>query len=211
MAATICPTVTAQNEDEYKEQIERIAGFALRIHIDISDGKLSPVNLIPPDQIWWPGGIRADIHVMYENPFEYMDVLMDLGPQMIIVHAEAKGDFISFAKEAHNRGIEVGIALEPHTSPELIRPAIEHMDYALIFSGNLGHFGGRADLRLITKVKHLKKVKPSIEIGWDGGINEHNARALAMSGVDVLNVGGFIQNSENPQASFEALEKLVVE
>jgi ribulose-phosphate 3-epimerase len=211
MAATICPTVTVMKDDvdEYRQQIERIAPFAMRMHIDLTDGRLAPTRSITPDEIWWPGGVRADLHIMYERPFEHTNLLLDLGPQLIIVHAEAEGDFVAFANEAHSRGVEVGIALEQQTSPELIRPALEFIDHVLIFSGNLGHFGGHADLRLITKVKHLRQVKPQLEIAWDGGVNEHNARALAMSGVDVLNVGGFIQRAEDPGKAYQALEKLV--
>jgi ribulose-phosphate 3-epimerase len=211
MSATICPTITVLTDDtvEYRKQVERVAPFAVRMHIDLTDGHLAPTKSINPDEVWWPGGVRADLHVMYERPFEHTNIFIDLGPQLIIVHAEAKGDFSLFAKKAHSRGVEVGVALEQHTSPELIRPALDLIDHILIFSGNLGHFGGHADLRLITKVKHLLKLKPQLEIGWDGGINDTNAKALAMSGVDVLNVGGFIQKSDNPENAYLNLKKLV--
>lgn len=211
MATTICPTVTVLKDDtnEYRRQIERILPFAARMHIDLTDGELAPTKSITPDEIWWPGGVRADLHVMYRRPFEHTELLIDLGPQLIIVHAEAEGDFKSFAQELHQRGIEVGIALQQHTSPELIRPALNLIDYVLIFSGDLGHFGGHADLRLITKVKHLRQLKPQLEIGWDGGVNTQNAKALAMSGVDVLNVGGFIQQADHPETAFRMLEQCV--
>ncbi|HEV2403485.1 MAG TPA: hypothetical protein VGS08_04760 [Candidatus Saccharimonadales bacterium] len=207
MTATICPTITAQSDDTnaYNEQVERLASFALRIHIDLTDGQLAPTKNISPEEVWWPGGVRADLHVMYRRPFEHTAVLLDLGPQLIIVHAEAEGDFKKFAEQAHDHGIEVGVALQQHTSPELIRSSLHLIDHVLVFSGDLGHFGGHADFRLITKVKHLRELKPTLEIGWDGGVNDDNARALAMSGVDVLNVGGFIQKAKDPNASYEKL------
>lgn len=211
MAATICPTVTVLNDDpeEYKKQVERITPFATRVHIDLTDGDLAPTHNIAIDEVWWPGGVRADLHVMYKRPFEHAELFFDLDPQLIIVHAEAEGDFAGFAEAAHKRGIEVGLALLPQTSPEFIRPALDIVDHILIFSGELGHFGGHADLRLLTKIKHIKKIKPRIELGWDGGVNEHNAKALALSGVDVLNVGGFIQQADNPEKAFEILKKIV--
>jgi ribulose-phosphate 3-epimerase len=209
MQTTICPTVTATTPEEYRNQIERIAHFASRIHIDIADGDFAP-SLISPDEIWWPGGVRADIHVMHRRPFDHGELFLDLAPELIIVHAEAEGDFVGFAEEAHSRGVEIGVALLPQTSPELIRPVMDLIDHVLIFSGNLGHFGGQADLRMLTKIKHIKKVAPRIELGWDGGINEHNAKALSMSGVQVLNVGGYIQKADNALAAFENLQKLVI-
>lgn len=189
--------------------MERIARFATRVHIDLSDGVFAPAKTISPDEIWWPGGVRADLHVMMRRPFEHAKLFLNLHPQLVIVHAEAEGDFVGFAEEAHAHGVEVGVALLPQTSPELIRPALKWVDHVLIFSGNLGHFGGQADMRLLTKLKHVRELKPSLEIGWDGGINDQNARALAMAGVDVLNTGGFIHHASDPRAAFDRLEKIV--
>lgn len=209
MTATICPTVTATTSEEYQQQMERIAQFALRVHIDVADGQLAPVKLTPIDQVWWPGGVRADIHVMYQKPFEHLKLLLQLRPQLIVVHAEGEGDFENFAHAAHQQGVEVGVALKPETPVSLIQAALPLIDHVLIFSGNLGHFGGQADLKLLDKARQLKHLKPQIEIGWDGGINDQNARALAEGGVEVLNTGGFIQHAADPRAAFETLERLV--
>jgi len=206
---SICPTVTAENAHVYRTQIERIAHFASRIHIDVSDGILAPNKLLELDKVWWPGGVRADLHVMLQNPFDHVELYRALGPQMVIVHAEAKGDFVQFAELMHKHGIETGVALLQETAVETILPAIDLIDHVLIFSGKLGFFGGHADLGLLDKVTQLKKIKPSLEIGWDGGINETNAKILAEAGVEVLNVGGYIHRNPQPSAAFEQLVTLV--
>lgn len=209
MAVTICPTVTARDVNEYKHQMDRVASFAHRIHIDVADGVFTPVKLTPLDQVWWPGGVRADIHVMYQRPFEHTKLFLSLAPQMVVVHAEADGDFIRFADKMHKHGIEVGVALKHETPVDLIRPALEWIDHVLVFSGHLGHFGGQADTRLLAKVLHIKQLMPRIEIGWDGGINDQNARVLAAGGVDVLNTGGFIQHASDAERAYQRLNKLV--
>lgn len=209
MSATICPTVTARNVEEYRQQMERLASFATRVHIDLADGIFTHVKLVSIDNVWWPHGMRADIHIMYKEPFRHTKALLNLRPQLIIVHAEADGDFVAFADAAHAAGIEVGVALKPQTQPALIRPALDWIDYVLVFSGHLGHFGGQADTHLLTKVLQLKQLKPGLEIGWDGGINNKNAAVLAAGGVDVLNVGGFIQHASNPTAAYQTLEQQV--
>ena len=66
-------------------------------------------------------------------------------------------------------------------------------------------YTGKFDLELIKKVAAVRIHHPDAEIGWDGGINDQNARQLADNGVDVLNVGGFIQDSDNPKTSYEAI------
>jgi ribulose-phosphate 3-epimerase len=206
---TICPTVTAENAHVYRAQIERIAGFAHRIHIDLSDGVLAPRKLLELDKVWWPGGVRADLHVMLERPFDHVDLYRALGPQMVIVHAEAEGDFIEFGETLHRHGMETGVALLQDTPVETILPALDLIDHVLIFSGNLGSFGGVADMKLLDKVAKLKAAKPGLEIGWDGGINADNVRRLAEGGVDVLNVGGYIQRSDDAAKAYEQLCGLV--
>lgn len=210
MAATICPTVTARDIHDYKTQIERIAPFATRLHIDIADGLFTPVKLLPLSDIWWPGGVRADLHVMYQKPFVHYKTYLSLAPQMVIVHAEAEGSFIPFAELMHRHGIEVGVALKPETPVELIRPALQWIDHVLLFSGNLGHFGGQADLGLLDKAQLLRRLKPQLEIGWDGGINASNARSLVAGGIEVLNVGGYIHHAANPRSAYTTLYQAVV-
>lgn len=205
MATTISPAVTAADSDEYRKQIEQVANVAIRLHIDVSDGVLTPNKLIDIDQVWWPGGVRADLHVMYKKPFEHTALMLDLRPQLIIVHAEAEGDFIKFAEEAHRNGVEVGVALQQDTQPDILRPAMAVIDHVLIFSGKLGFFGGKADLSLLQKAKRLRELKPQLEIGWDGGVSVDNAKALAEGGIDVLNSGGFIQKAERPADAYEQL------
>jgi ribulose-phosphate 3-epimerase len=210
MSATICPTVLAGTPEEFRNQVNRISQFATRIHIDLADGLFAPTKTIAIDQVWWPGGVRADLHVMYQKPFEHYRTFLSLTPQMVIVHAESEGNFVPFAELMHRHGIEVGVALKPETPVSLIRPALEWIDYILIFSGNLGHFGGQADTSLLTKVQELRQLKPQLEIGWDGGINNTNAQVLARGGVDVLNVGGFIQHAADPRMTYNMLMRSVI-
>jgi ribulose-phosphate 3-epimerase len=205
MKPTICPAVTAATPDEFRRQIERATSVAVRLHLDVSDGELTPSRLIEIEELWWPGNAQADIHVMYRRPFEHAALLLNLRPQLIIVHAEAEGDFISFAKKAHSQGVEVGVAIQQDTQPEVLLPAMEYIDHVLIFSGKLGYFGGEVDLSLLDKARRLRAMKPQIEIGWDGGVKPDNIRQLAEGGIDVLNSGGFFQQSADAHEAYESL------
>jgi len=206
--AVICPTVTATDTTLYRAQLELVQGFAPRLHIDIMDGYLAPVKSVQPDIIWWQPGPRVDIHVMYRNPKEILETLVRLQPHMVILHASAEGIEECF-KELHELGISCGLALLPEEKANEAKPYINLLDHVLIFSGSLGHFGGVADLSLLDKVKELRELKPELEIGWDGGINEHNAKSLADGGVNVLNVGGFIQKSSDPENAYDTLVEAV--
>lgn len=209
MSAEICPTVTTDDPAVYKLQIEQTLAYAHRLHIDLSDGIFTRNKLTEIEDVWWPGGVRADLHVMYQRPFEHLQAMIALRPQLIIVHAEADGDFIECAKQIRRHGIEVGVALLPETPVEAIRPALEWIDHVLIFSGNLGHFGGHADLSLLGKVQRLRDLKSRLEIGWDGGVNADNAKILAVGGIDVLNAGGYLHGAKDSASAYATLKAAI--
>lgn len=206
--AVVCPCITALDPHEYREQIERVSGFARRLHIDFMDGELAPTVSPPVESAWWPREISADIHLMYKRPHDHLNKIINLRPHLVIVHAEAEGHFIGIAELLHRAGIKVGVALLPQTEVSTLKPSLEHIDHVLIFSGDLGHFGGEADTRLLSKVHEVKKMKHTLEVGWDGGVSAENAAELIKAGVDVLNSGGFIQKAENPAGAYATLEAL---
>jgi ribulose-phosphate 3-epimerase len=207
--AVICPTITAANPRDYNEQMDRVTAFAGRLHLDVADGQLAPRKLMDIEQLWWPGNVSVDLHVMYQQPFQYTELFIVQHPELVIVHAEADGDFGAFANRMHHHGIEVGVALLPETSVDTIMGALVDIDHVLIFSGNLGYQGGsEADISLVKKARALKALKPSVEIGWDGGVNDQNIRTLIDGGVDVVNVGSYIQQSSNAQQAYAKLKAL---
>ena len=205
---SVAPAILADDPDVFNAQMEDAARYATRIHIDMADGIFTGNSLQAMEDIWWPGGLRADMHVMYERPFDHLATMIALGPQLIIVHAEAEGDFLAARKQLHAHGIELGVALLASTPVDVIVPALEQIDHVLIFSGDLGHFGGHADLSLLSKVKQLKTLKPTLEIGWDGGVNDEVAPALVAGGVDVLNAGGYL-HGEDTLGAYQKLEAAI--
>ncbi|MBP9852665.1 hypothetical protein KBC77_01615 [Candidatus Saccharibacteria bacterium] len=202
----ICPTIMTDDPSVFQKQMEEAAQYASRVHIDLGDGVFAK-RFVEVENIWWPGGVRADLHVMYQRPFEHVEAMLALGPQLVIVHAEAEGDFVEFATRLRAHGIESGVCLLQETPVEAILPALQHIDHVLIFSGILGQ-RGVADLGLLAKVRALRSHKPQLEIGWDGGVNDTNARALAEGGVDVLNAGGYL-HGDNPAEAYTRIKTLL--
>jgi ribulose-phosphate 3-epimerase len=204
--AIICPTITATDEDMYSKQIENVKDFSKRIHIDLMDGQFAPTKSPALDRIWWPKGLKADIHLMYQKPMDYIDQLIELKPRMIIVHNEAEVHHMYFAARLHERGIKAGLALLQDTPVAWAEQIMHSFDQILIFSGELGYHGGSANLDLLEKVKQVKHLHPEAEIAWDGGINNQNAKQLVDAGVKVLNVGGYIQDSLDPISAYDKIK-----
>jgi ribulose-phosphate 3-epimerase len=205
----ICPTITAYDPHEYNAQIEQIESFAERIHIDLMDGEMTPKASPELDHIWWPEKFVADIHLMYRHPAEALGKLIDLKPHLIVVHFEADVNHDEIIELLHENNVKAGLSIIQSVTVDEASRLIEKYDHALVFSGNLGFHGGEADLSLLDKVREIKERFPDKEIGWDGGINDQNAKQLAEAGVDVLNTGGFIQKSENPADRYKLLDQIV--
>ncbi len=207
MSAVITPAILAENAAQYKEQVDRITGFAERVHIDISDGEFAPTLTVSIPELWAPEGWMVDIHAMVDKLDDYIPKLIALRPNMIIVHAEAKGDVQTTLTQIRQAGINAGLALLRSTVPRTVEEMIKLADHVMIFSGELGRFGGNASLMQLEKIRLIKSINPGVEIGWDGGVSIDNAYSLVQGGVNVLNVGGVIQKASDPHAIFSKLQQ----
>lgn len=205
---SIVPTVTAFEPHEYREQMERVSRFANRIHIDLMDGEFTSSQSPALKHIWWPHHVQADIHLMYQKPMDHLETLIALKPHLVIVHNEAHLHHMHFAAELHKHDIKTGLALLQDTPVAYAEQIMHSFDHVLVFSGNLGYHGGHADMSMLTKIRQIHEHHPEVEIGWDGGINEENISELIKKGVQVLNVGGYIQKSENPKRAYDTLQSL---
>lgn len=203
--ATIVPCITVSTPEDYKASLERIHLFAQRIHVDVSDGMFAPITLLEPSQIWWPQEWQVDVHAMVSQPSLYVPQLIALKPSLITLHAETEEDIVPLLQQIKQVGIRAGVALLRSTVPTDVSAAIEAADHVMIFSGELGKYGGTASMMQLEKVRLIKNINAGAEIGWDGGVSVENAFGLAQGGVDVLNTGGAVQKAADPKAAYDAL------
>ena len=97
----IVPTITTDDPAVYRDRLEIYRQFAERIHIDVSDGQFAPSKTLNLNQLYWPwndnGGLKIDLHLMMERPIDWLDQLVSLSPDRIIIHAESdQADKLSF-------------------------------------------------------------------------------------------------------------------
>ena len=142
---------------------------------------------------------------MVTNPSEHLDTVLKLNPSLCILHAEASEDLLPSFQTLKEAGIKTGLALLPSTFPGNVKHYIDEVDHVLIFAGQLGVQGSPADMMQMEKIPLVRNMKPELEIGWDGGANMANVRAIAHADVDVINVGSAIVRAENPNAAFDEL------
>lgn len=203
--AVIAPCITVESDELFKDGVERLSPFAERVHIDVSDGEFAPTFLVDESKIWWPQTWQADIHAMVARPSEHVQALVAKKPHLIIFHAEVEEDLTPIFQYIKQNGIKAGIAFQRPTVPTAYSSLIEIVDHVMIFTGELGHYGGTASMMQLEKVRLIKAIRTNVEIGWDGGVLIENAFSLSQGGVDVLNVGGAIAKSQDPAKTYASL------
>jgi ribulose-phosphate 3-epimerase len=206
----ITPTITTADPHEYREQMELIATYSEGVHLDFADGEFAPTKLLPLAEGWRSDDLITHAHIMYHDPLEYIDEIIHLEADLVILHAESE-NLEECLEALQEHGTRTGVALLPETSVlELQEKHIDHLfDHVLVFGGHLGYQGGEADLTILKKVQKLREEYPDIEISWDGGVNDTNARQIVDAGVSVLNVGGYLHNAEDPKNAYDLLKSLV--
>lgn len=202
---SIVPTILTDNKQDYRAQAERINVFTRRVQIDVTDGVFAPTQTLDITNVWWPKNWEADLHLMAAYPSQHLDTILKLSPSLCILHAEASEDLLPSFQQLKEAGIKVGVALLPSTFPGNVQHYIEAADHVLIFAGQLGVQGAPADLMQMEKIPLVRNMKPEVEIGWDGGANITNVRALAHADLDVIDVGSAISQAPDPAQAFQEL------
>lgn len=201
----IAPALLAENAENYKEQAQKLHTFAKRVHVDMTDGEFAPSFTVTEKELWWPGEWIVDIHAMVARPSEHVQALVALKPHLIIFHAEVQEDILPLMQYIKQNGVKAGIALQRPTVPQTVGSLIEAADHVLIFSGNLGHYGGTASMMQLEKVRLIRAIKQDVEIGWDGGVTVDNAFSLSQGGINVLNVGATLSKAADPASTYATL------
>lgn len=209
----IVPTITAFTPEEYASQMKILSEFAERIHIDVTDGDFAPSQTVNLNQIYWDKGEmlnQIDLHLMVQRPIEWLDQLVSLSPDLVILHVEsddAYQDLPRIFEHLHKFDIKVGVALLPDTDVSSARQIIELSDHVLIFGGHLGYQGGTADLKQLDKVASICNINSNVEIAWDGGASLENIQQVIRAGINIVNVGSAIIKSNDPEESYIKLVK----
>ncbi|PID32685.1 hypothetical protein CR956_01165 [Candidatus Saccharibacteria bacterium] len=201
----IATCLTVETIEAFQALMRNYGKFSKRFHVDVSDGQFAPTNLLPIDQMTFPQGVKVDFHLMVSQPSQYLNQLINLRPYTVIFHAECSEDLTLQIQALRSAGIRAGLAFLKKTVPKNKYELIKQVDHIMVFSGDLGRYGGTADMLQLEKVRLIRKIRPNVEIGWDGGASIDNVFRLKRGGVDVINVGGALSNSNDPMAVYNQM------
>ncbi len=210
----IAPSLLAADFGNLQRDVELInESEADWHHIDVMDGVFVPnisygMPVIKAIQKYATKPL--DVHLMIVNPDRYIAEFANLGATYLTVHYEACTHLHRTLQAIKAAGMKAGVALNPHTSVQLLENVIQDIDLVCVMSVNPG-FGGQSFIpNTFAKVKALKSLitekGSSALIEIDGGVSTANATELIAAGADVLVAGSFIFKSEDPKATIKSLK-----
>ncbi len=170
------------------------------IHVDVMDGRFVPNITIGPLIV---RSVRAatkrivDVHLMIVEPERYVGAFVDAGADFVSVHVEACTHLERTLRDIRDRGARAGVVLNPHTSEELVRYALDAADLVLVMSVNPG-FGGQSFIpQVLPKLTALAELCAGrdVHLEIDGGISPKTAGAAARAGANVLVAGSAVFNA----------------
>ncbi|WP_294371035.1 ribulose-phosphate 3-epimerase [uncultured Clostridium sp.] len=209
----ISPSILSADFSKLGEDIKAVdKGGAEFIHIDVMDG-----SFVPNISFGFPimKSIRKltdkvfDVHLMIDNPSNYIDDFIEAGADLITVHYEADRHIDRTINYIKSKGKMAGIALNPGTPVSVLKNLISNLDMVLIMSVNPGFGGQKFITYSIDKIKEVKelseKLNPELLIEVDGGVGSGNAKKIIEAGANVLVAGSAVFNGGNIEENIKSL------
>lgn len=211
----VAPSILAADFANLQSEVQLVdqAG-ADWIHIDVMDGHFVPnitMGALVVDAIRPHTKLPLDVHLMIENPDQYIESFVKAGADIITVHVEACRHLHRTLQHIKSQGIQCGVVLNPHTPISTIEHVLEEVDVVLFMTVNPG-FGGQSFIpSVLKKVKQLADLKQqhgyTFEIEIDGGVNKETAKECVAAGATVVVAGSAIYGASDKMQALRDIKE----
>ena len=215
----LAPSILSADFAHLAEQIQAVAeGGATVLHVDVMDGHFVPnITIGPPvvASVRKVTNLPLDVHLMIENPDQYIPAFVDAGADWISVHQEACVHLHRTLELIRSHGANPGVVINPATPVQTLEEVLDMVHHVLVMSVNPG-FGGQkfipASLDKVRKLVLMRTAQnASFRIEIDGGMAADTIADAVRAGVEVLVAGNAVFGSGNPRENTQRLLKLATE
>ena len=211
----IAPSILSADFSRLGEEVKAVeAAGADWIHVDVMDGHFVPNITIGPlivEAVKRVTELPIDVHLMIENPDNYIPAFAKAGASWISVQVETCVHLNRSVHLIKENGARAGVVLNPSTPLDTVAWVLEYVDYVLIMSVNPG-FGGQAFIpSSLDKIKDLRKLirekDRDVLIQVDGGVNSKTIAEVSAAGTDVFVAGSAIFGSQDYKKTIHDFRK----
>ncbi|MCL2555557.1 MAG: ribulose-phosphate 3-epimerase [Firmicutes bacterium] len=212
MKTKIAPSILSADFSKMGEQIEMISNADF-IHCDVMDGRFVPnltFGMKMIKDIKKTTNIPLDVHLMIEEPENYIEEFIKSGADYLTFHIEATKKIDHCLDLIHLHNIKGGLAISPDTPIYTVESHLNKCDIIVVMSVYPG-FGGQkfipASLEKITALKKMitdKNFNTLIEV--DGGVTFDNAKNIMDAGADILVAGNTVFGNKKPKNAIKTLQ-----
>ncbi len=200
----IAPSILAADFRQLGDQVmEAQAAGADLIHIDVMDGQFVPNITMGPlvvEAVAKVAEIPLDVHLMIEEPENFLERFADSGANSITVHVEACRHLHRALARIAELGCQAGVALNPHTGVQSIAEILDMASLINVMTVNPGFGGQRFITGTLPKIRQLRAMADAhsrrIDIEVDGGINSRTIGKAIQAGANVAIAGASIFGHE---------------
>lgn len=212
MTCLILPSVIAKDQLELNNVIEKVKDHVSWLQLDVMDGKFVPTHSLDFDFELPKSDKKYEAHLMVAEPEKWIQENHDK-VNTILFHVEpcqTIKEIIKIINLIKLKNKKAGIAVNPETSVDEIKPYIDEIDEILVMTVNPGFYGAKFLPETLEKVKLLRKLRPELDIEVDGGMNPETIELAKHAGANYFIVGSFLQKSDDVKAALQELNKKTV-
>jgi len=190
-------------------------GGATLLHVDVMDGHFVPnisIGVPVVASLRKATRLPLDVHLMIENPEQYIPLFAEAGADMISVHQEATPHLDRALTMIREHGCKPGAVINPATPVAMLSEVLGIVDHVLVMSVNPGFGGQKFIPGALEKIRQLKLARERYNVGFrievDGGVGPENVTELVRSGAEILVAGTSIFHTQDPAEAVRALKQM---
>jgi ribulose-phosphate 3-epimerase len=215
----IAPSILAADFARLAEQVAAVERSGVRlIHVDVMDGHFVPnisIGVPVVASLRKATRLLLDVHLMIENPEQFVEAFAKAGADTLLVHEEATVHLDRAVTMIREHGCRSGVVINPATPVSSLADVLYKVDQVLVMSVNPG-FGGQGFLpNSLEKIRELARLRArhgySYRIEVDGGVVPENVADLVRAGVEILVAGTSVFHTPNPADAVKHMQQIANE